>query len=135
MKTKLYPAITTLILVIFFATAFAAGVITSFEARSEGDYAYLEWTSESESGLSVYRVERSLDALQFISVAEVEPTGDHSSYVYEDHDLVKSSTRTYYYRINALMKDGTNSFSSVKSVTLAFSGIQQTWGSIKALFR
>ncbi len=113
----------------------APGVISSFSAYGEGDYVTLEWNSGSEEGLSIYQIERSLDGLDFSVINEVAPQGSNSSYVYEDHDLFKNSTRTYYYRIRASMNNGTSSLSSVQSVTLSFSNIQQTWGSIKALFR
>lgn len=113
----------------------APGVIMTFSASNQGDSVTLEWSSGSEAGLSVYQIERSLDGLDFSTIAEVSPQGDNSTYIYEDHDLFKGSTRTYYYRIRAAMSNGTSSLSSVQSVTLSFSGIQQTWGSIKALFR
>ena len=115
--------------------AWSQGTITSFSVQSAGDHAILEWTSGYEAGLSIYQIERSLDGLEFISVAQVSPMGDLSSYVYEDYPLYKESTRTFYYRVRAIMTNGSSSLSSVKIVTLSFSGIQQTWGSIKALFR
>jgi hypothetical protein len=126
-----------IIAVLFCAgTAAAQGIIVNFTAHAENDdYAVLEWASGSENGLLLFRVERSLDGLTFTSIAELAPQGSNSDYRYEDHDLYKTSPRTYYYRIRALMTSGTSTLSPVQSVTLAFSGIQQTWGSIKALFR
>ncbi len=113
----------------------AQGIIVNFTAHAENnDYAVLEWTSANESGLSTFRIERSLDGLAFSAIADVTPQGNNSAYRYEDHDIYKSS-RTYYYRIRTVMTDGSSSLSAVQSVTLDFSGIQQTWGSIKALFR
>lgn len=114
----------------------AQNIIQNFAAHAENDdYVVLEWNSGSEAGLTTFRIERSLDGLTFITLQNLAPQGSNSSYRYEDHDLYKSSTRTYYYRVRALLNDGTSSLSSVQSVTLAFSGIVQTWGSIKALFR
>jgi hypothetical protein len=117
------------------SVAWATSVFMTFDAKSEGDYAYLEWRSDNEQGLASYQVERSFDGLQFSSIAVIQPLGNNSNYVFEDHNLLSSSNRTYYYRLNALMQNGDNVLSPVKSVTLSFSGIQQTWGSIKALFR
>jgi len=116
-------------------TAWSQGIITSFSAQPAGDHAVLEWTSGSEAGLSIYQIERSLDGLEFISVAQVSPMGNLSSYIYEDYPLYKESTRIFYYRVRVIMTNGSSSLSSVKIVTLSFSGIQQTWGSIKALFK
>jgi hypothetical protein len=115
--------------------AVSQGIIATFSALGDGDAVILEWSSGIETGLDQYQVERSFDGLEFFPIADIPGTGSNSTYIYEDHDIYKSSTRTYYYRIRAVMEDGTFSFSSVQSVTLNISGIQQTWGSIKALFR
>jgi hypothetical protein len=115
----------------------AQNVIYSFTARAVGDaYILLEWKSASETGLATYKVERSLDGSSFAPIADMQPKGDNSTYQYEDHSVIGGDgSRVYYYRIRALMTDNTSIFSPVQSVTLNFSGIQQTWGSIKALFR
>lgn len=114
----------------------AQSPIVGFTAQVVNDaYVVLEWDSASEAGLSLFRVERSLDGLTFIGIADIPPQGSSSAYSYEDHDLYKTTPRTYYYRVRAVMSNGTSSLSPVQSVTLAFSGVQQTWGSIKALFR
>ena len=121
---------------LFSATvAISQGIIATFNALGDGDVVILEWSSGIETGLDQYQVERSFDGIEFFPIADVPGTGSNSTYVYEDHDIYKSSTRTYYYRIRAIMNDGSFNFSSVQSVTLYISGIQQTWGSIKALFR
>jgi hypothetical protein len=115
----------------------AQSVIYSFTARAVGnDYVLLEWKSASEAGLGMYKVERSLDGLTFAPIADMQPKGSNSTYQYEDHSVIGGDgTRVYYYRIRALMINNTSTFSPVQAVTLNFSGIQQTWGSIKALFR
>lgn len=121
--------------VLLAGVVWAPTIVTDFTAESVGDYVVLTWTSGSEASLTVFAVERSLDGMNFIQLAEVTPQGSNSHYVYEDHDLFKTSSRTYYYRIKALLNNGTASYSTVQSVTMSFSGIQQTWGSIKSLFR
>ncbi len=135
MRTRNYLFIFSLLLLTALPI-WADSIIFNFSAQvSDGDFVVLEWNSGSESGLQVYRVERSLDGLNFQSIAEMAPLGSNSVYRYEDHDIYKSTSRTYYYRIRAQMGSGVSSLSSVQSVVLDFSGIQQTWGSIKALFR
>ncbi len=133
LKERIVTACALVLLLI--GLAFAQGVFNSFTAGTQGDFAILEWTSGSENGLSEYQVERSLDGLDFITIDTVFPLGSNTTYIYEDHDLYKGSNRTYYYRICALMNNGSRIYTSVESVTLSISGIQQTWGSIKALFR
>lgn len=136
MKTTVRNSIFALIAALFLTdVAVSQGIFTSFTAGAESDFVVLEWISGPETGLDKYQVERSFDGLDFFPIADVYGTGSNSTYVYEDHDIYKSSMRTYYYRVRAVMTDGTFSFSSVQSVTIPISGIQQTWGSIKALFR
>ncbi len=124
-----------IVLLLFAASAWAPSVITQFDAITGGDYVILNWTSGSEAGLSNFQVERSLDGLDFQAIATISPLGSNTDYSYEDHDLYKTTTRTYFYRIKAQMTNGSSNLSPVKSITLSFSGIQQTWGSIKSLFR
>ncbi len=131
---KLLPLSISLILLIC-SIALAPSVITNFTASNAVDFVLLEWTSGTEAGVSNFQVERSLDGIEFLAIATVSPQGSNSDYTYEDHDLYKGATRTYYYRIKAQMDNGSSNFSSVETVTLSFSGIQQTWGSIKSLFR
>lgn len=127
--------IASLIVLLVIGLLWAQSVFTSFSASSEGEYAVLEWVSGSEAGLSQYQIERSLDGIEFIAIETILPLGNNTTYIYEDHDLYKESNRTYYYRICAVMNPGPNIYTEIESVTLSISGIQQTWGSIKALFR
>jgi hypothetical protein len=124
------------ILAILSAAAPAQNLINDFAAQAQGESSVLlTWTSGLETGLSNFRIERSLDGITYIVLTTLQPLGNNSSYNFEDHDIYKSSNRTYYYRILGQMDDNTFVVSPVQSVVLFFSGIQQTWGSIKALFR
>jgi len=128
--------LTTLgVLLIFAGMALAPSVITEFTATSVDNYVLLAWTSGAETGVSVYQLERSLDGITFQTINSTSPTGSNSSYLYEDHGLYKVTSRTYFYRINVVMENGSSSYSPVAQLSLSFSGIQQTWGSIKSLFR
>lgn len=114
----------------------AQSPISSFTAQAIGEGSVkLEWRSGNEAGLANFRVERSLDGITYTTLATLPPRGSNSVYTYTDNDLSKNGNRTYYYRLRAQMTDNSFSFSPVHTVTLFFSGIQQTWGSIKALFR
>ncbi len=124
----------TLILVI---AAFAGdSVIESFTVSADGDKAILQWSSNIEGNLSKYKIERSEDGNIFTFIHQVLPEGNFSEYEYIDDDLMKNTShRVYYYRIKMIFSDGTFAYSETKSVTLNFSGFQETWGSIKAMFR
>ena len=113
-----------------------SSVIDTFTAEPDGDRAVLEWSSGIEGNLTKYKVERSEDNNSFTAIQEIYPQGNYASYEYIDDDIMKlTSHRVYYYRIKMIFADGTFDVSDVESVTLTFSGLQETWGSIKAMFR
>ena len=113
-----------------------ASVIETFTVNAEGDRAVLEWNSGVEGNLVKYKIERSEDSISFSYIYEITPQGDFSIYQYIDDDIMKqSSHRVYYYRIKMIYSNNTYDYSEVKSATLTFSGLQETWGSIKALFK
>ena len=127
------------ILALIFAIAiplvlWAGADILEFTAESQGDGVLLIWRTGVEFNLSTFQVQRSSNGTSFYSVADVEPTGSYSEYQYYDNNLM-DSIKTYYYRLKMVDINGTVTYSAVREVTLIFSGIQQTWGSIKAMFR
>jgi len=113
-----------------------SSVIETFTVTPQGDQAYLQWNSGIEGNLSKYKIERSVDNKTYTSIAEITPQGSFSLYQYIDDNIMKSTAqRIYYYRIKMIFTDGSFDYSDVVSVTLSFSGLQETWGSIKAMFR
>jgi hypothetical protein len=114
----------------------AQSLINNFTAQAQGEsYVLLKWNSGSETNLTNFQVERSLDGITYSTLAIIAPQGSSFAYSYEDHSLYQASNHTYYYRIKAQMNEGNPIYSPAQFVVLFFSGIQQTWGSIKALFR
>lgn len=130
-KTALVIAVTLIAVIVA-----GSSVIETFTATPQGDQTVLEWFSGIEGNLVKYRVERSEDNKSFTSIQEIYPQGNYSNYMYIDDTIMKlTSLRIYYYRIKMIFADGSFDVSEVKSVTLSFSGLQETWGSIKAMFR
>jgi hypothetical protein len=129
----------TLFLSLILCTAvpgLAQSLINNFTAQAQGEsYVLVKWNSGAETGLTNFQVERSLDGISYSNLAILSPQGSNSSYSFEDHNIYQGSNRTYYYRLKAQMANSDPIYSSVQSVVMFFSGIQQTWGSIKALFR
>ena len=113
----------------------AGADILVFTAEAQVDAVLLSWRTGVEVNLSTFEVQRSSNGTSFYTVGDVEPTGSYSEYQYLDGSLLKQDSKTYYYRIKILDTTGAVSYSEVREVTLSFSGIQQTWGSIKAMFR
>ena len=107
-----------------------------FEVATQGDYVVITWTTLDERGVLRFEVERSTDGRDFYRIETVlpEPSGAGTEYRYTDTDLCKQETRVYFYRIKAV-EAGSVSYSQVRSVDIVLSVIQQTWGSLKAMFR
>jgi hypothetical protein len=113
----------------------AGAVILQFTAEVQSNTVVLSWRTGVEVNLSEFQVQRSTTGTTFYSIGSVEPNGSYSEYQYVDDNLLKQSVRTYYYRLKIVDNDGTSTYSVVREVTIISSGIQQTWGSIKAMFR
>jgi len=127
---------TTLIILLLVTSAIAAvGVITDFQAASVDGQAVLDWKSGVEAGVISFEIQRSFDNERFYTIATIDPVGNDQAYRYIDRDLFKNQVHTYYYRIIVKMTTGLHQISETDRVVLTTSGIQQTWGSIKAMFR
>lgn len=112
----------------------AGADILQFTAEAQEDGVLLVWRTGVEVSLSTFEVQRSMNGTSFFTIANIEPRGSYSEYQYLDR-LMTDSIRTYYYRLKMVDIGGAVTYSETREVTMVFSGIQQTWGSIKAMFR
>ena len=110
-------------------------VLCDFSAAATGQQVLVEWNTNPGAAAALFRVQRSLDGQRFYSIAAVAPRAGVTHYSYLDTDLFKGELHTYYYRLEVVVPGGASEFSEVAEVTLNFSGVQRTWGSIKAMFR
>lgn len=114
----------------------AGADILEFRAEAQGESAVLlTWRTGVEVSLTTFQIQRSANGTTFYTIGDMEPTGSYSEYQYLDTNLLKQSVKTYYYRLKIVDTNGAVTYSEVREVTMTFSGIQQTWGSIKAMFR
>jgi hypothetical protein len=113
----------------------AGAVLLQFTAEVQSNTVVLSWRTGVEVNLASFEVQRSTTGTNFYNIGIVEPTGSYSEYQFVDDNLLKQTIRTYYYRLKMVDNDGTVTYSEVQDVTIISSGIQQTWGSIKAMFR
>jgi hypothetical protein len=123
------------IVVLASSVAFAGGGIHGLAATSVSGKIIVTWTSDDESGVSGYQIERKagVDGV-FISLTEppLRPTGSGSSYSFEDNTAFRSTGTFYQYRVTAV---GTGNVFYVSVSHESVSGVRRTWGSIKAMFR
>lgn len=117
------------------SVAFAGAEIIEFDAYSLGDRCQLVWRTGREVNLQTFIVERSSDGSTFAQVASIEPEGSNSTYQYTDTSPLAQSSRIFFYRLKILDRDQSFTYSVVREVSLIFSALRHTWGSIKAMFR
>jgi len=78
-------------------------------------------------------IERSIDNRSFSDIGEVAAKGPGFQYLFVDDQLGKIKS-LFYYRLRIVNKDGSSQHSESLPV-MVVTGINRTWGSIKALFR
>ncbi len=109
----------------------------TLNAYSNGANIIVQWGTTDESQVAHFYVQRSTssnDGFQDISSA-ITPKGSYSTYEFTDYSAFKTTASIYFYKIRIEGKDGSSSFSDVKSVTHSVSSVRRTWGSLKAMFR
>ena len=86
--------------------------------ENNGTHHSVLWQLASETNVSHYEIERSIDGIDnFETIGKVLSRGDSESeatYLYEDYDVQKSGT--YYYRIREVDQDGKNNLSKIVAV-------------------
>lgn len=128
--------IALLILLMVTVAAVASVELLSFRAYAVVDHCQLAWSTGEEGNVRQFIVERSSDRETFVGVGQVAARGSYSDYRFSDASpLDADMNRTFYYRLKMVDRDGTYTYSEIRDVSLSFSAVQQTWGSIKALFR
>jgi len=119
----------------------AAARIVDFHARRETGRVVLEWTTEEETNLERFIIQRNTDKSNnnWTKIGEVKSKSGNSStrqtYTFADESVFKNNTSTFYYRLIMKDKNGqTTPYDVIVSIT-GCSGIKHTWGTIKAMFR
>lgn len=126
--------ITVAFLLICQAFLFGDAEILEFRAEPSPNTTTLNWKTGQENDIDVFHIERSANNQDFQKVGEVEPKGNSSSYEFLDESISRIKN-IYYYRLKVVNNNGSFQYSESLPVIPNVSGIKQTWGSIKALFR
>lgn len=91
---------------------------TTVKASQQGSAVKVDWTNATESGVQQYIVERSADGTSFTALGNQNALGNNNSrmsYQYNDASPVNG---TGYYRIHAIMINGTEKYSTVVRVNI-----------------
>ncbi|MBX9850807.1 MAG: glycoside hydrolase family 9 protein [Cytophagaceae bacterium] len=87
--------------------------LASFYGYNNEDHVYLSWTTATEVNNDHFEIEKSVDGVNYASIAKIKGSGNSSSiinYSYNDYDLVYG---TVYYRIVQYDYDGSLAYSKV----------------------
>jgi hypothetical protein len=138
MKRLSYILILTSIL-LFTSILLADTRIVEFYARREDNKAILHWVTEQEENLQKFLIQRSTDVTNWTTLGEEKPVSESSTtrreYEFTDKSIYKNENTTFYYRLVIVDNSGRSTPYSVIVSIPGSSGIRQTWGSIKAMFR
>ncbi len=129
--TKLFLAF------IFFTTAFAGAYLDlPLQASSRGDSVTLEWKTGKEENVQKFVIMRKTPQSSYIEIKTVVPKGSGSFYQIVDEDIYKTADMIFNYQLKIVDNNQQVTTSNEVTVTLnGVSGVKQTWGSIKAMFR
>ena len=78
----------------------------------------LKWSTETETNLSHFIVERSIDGINFSDAALVfayDNTTTKSDYAFADN-ISKLQSAVVYYRISSIGSDGKNQYSDIRII-------------------
>ncbi len=95
--------------------------ITSFSGVHQHGVNKLTWTTESERNLRQYELEKSLNGLDYTTIATVTPRNQSGTHTYDQNDVVNTNTTAiYYYRLKSVDLDGALTYS--RTVALQVNG-------------
>jgi hypothetical protein len=124
---------------VFLSLTVFAGVIKdgSLRGRSDGANITITWTSEDESGVARFAIERKAGMNgTFMLLGELQPKGNNSSYQFVDDSAFRISESIYQYRVKVTFTSGAApAYYGPITVSHRTSEVRRTWGSIKAMFR
>ncbi len=88
--------------------------LTSFTAYCEPNSIHLSWQTASESNNDYFEIDRSVDAINFTTIGEIDSQNGNSSniqnYYFDDKNLLNDDT---YYRLKQVDKNGIFSYSDI----------------------
>ncbi|MFZ4590529.1 MAG: hypothetical protein ACOYN6_05995 [Ignavibacteria bacterium] len=126
------------LLLITVSVAYAGLTFEFFTGKTNAEGILIEWKTGDESGTVKFEVERSASTPNsFIFVKSITANGSNSYYSFQDNgvDFQNKSGSVYYYRLKCITANGSYSYTNSITVVHTVSGIKNTWGSIKAIFR
>ncbi|MDB4286358.1 hypothetical protein N9933_03565 [bacterium] len=108
-------------------------VLNHLIVKSEGASVKIEWEIQDESGVTEYQLYRKInEGSQFEFVETIYADGS-LTYEYIDDEIFKNDAKVITYELRVVKNGKTHKFYSTLSHNPT--AIQQTWGSIKNMFK
>ncbi len=138
MKVKLGIVSIGLLLVFSIAVMASGWALSTYSVRVVGNYPMISWSMQEQHGVGGFAIERSMgnddSFIEIATIHNLKPT--HETYRYYDDSVLKTTATRYYYRIRVLDRNNESlGYTDSRSVEVDNNLVQQTWGSLKALFR
>jgi uncharacterized repeat protein (TIGR01451 family) len=118
--TDVYGGVTTQAVTFTIGSSPLPVELAAFEARAINNLdALLSWTTASERNNDHFDVERSMNGRDFVKVSEVAGQGSKTSptsYTSTDAGIGRQASGLVYYRLKQVDRDGTSSYSPVRTV-------------------
>jgi ELWxxDGT repeat protein len=95
--------------------------LTSFTATLKQSNGLLEWSTASEHNNSHFNVQRSTDAINFETIANIKSAGNSSqtlNYTYIDSNITSLDSDKIYYRLQQVDHDGKATLSNIEVITI-----------------
>ena len=128
----------TNILILLALASFGLGeaIISTFSGYEDDGRIIIQWTTDMENGVAGFEIQRSMDqGRTFHEVGFLHAQGRGSGYTFIDDSIIaKVSGREYTYRLKIRDINGDSQFTDTINIETVLS-VQQTWGSLKALFK
>jgi len=130
----------TLLLFLILGTSLvlSGAQIVEFFARRTETAVILEWSTDYESNIRQFNIERCNDQQSWIHIGTTSARGESTTrehYSYTDNTIFKTEQTNFYYRLVIVENTGQKVPHDVIASIHGNSGIRHTWGSIKAIFR
>ena len=127
---------TVLVVLLFMSSVWAMNTISEFDGWAEETRIIIQWKTTSEDGIEGFEIQRSTDGVNFFEIGFLSAQGHKSGYTFIDDSIIaKVSGRNYYYRLKIRSTLGNVELSDVITIESDISGVNHTWGSLKALFK
>lgn len=133
-----------LIIITSLAIYAASNNITLFRAMSNGSNITIEWTTNNETNIKSFELQRSSNSSTFKKIRIIDALGKPSDYKFVDEEAFMKggeqdpkiqADKIYTYRLKIIMNNGNEEFSDPISVVNQTNSIRRTWGMIKEMFR